>query len=119
MKKYEYVAKLIFDVLSSKITVQDALKNFPDNSLKDVNIKSAFDALMHLEADEDIRKKDPDYADFQNDYLEYIAATLANNQALPNDVVKRYCEYHKDNLISGNKKGFLGFIEYIIRIINF
>ncbi len=118
MHKYKMVSKLIIDVISSKISVQEALASFPkDNS--DVNLKCAFDALMHYEADEDIRKKYADYSELQDEYLEYISSVLAQGQTIPSNIVSRYYNYHQDNMNFGKEKGFKGFINYIKRVINF
>jgi len=118
MDKYNLVADLIIDVITSKLTLQEALKKFPnDNS--DINLKCAFDALIHYEADEDLRKKIPDYALVQDEYLANIAQALKQKHNIPSNIVARYYEYHKDNIIAGNKKGFRGFIDYIKRMINF
>ena len=51
-----FVSDLIFDVLTDKITVLEALSRFPKDN-NDINIKCAFDALAHREADEDMRQK--------------------------------------------------------------
>ena len=62
LKIYEnrlIVAALIEDVLAGKKTVNEALSLFPHEN-NDINIKCAFDALMHREADEDLRAKIPD-----------------------------------------------------------
>ena len=76
MDKYKHIAGLIKRVLISEISVQHALTQFPLDEENDINIKCAFDALMHYEADEDIRSKDNEYAQLQNEYLEFLADTL-------------------------------------------
>lgn len=118
MKEYELVSKLIYGVLASKITVQEALSKLPKNN-KDINIKCAFDALVYLEADEDYRTKIKGYAEAQNEYLAQIADILARGENLPQNIINRYLKYNKDNLISGKEKSFACFIEYIKRMINF
>ncbi|MBR2069503.1 MAG: hypothetical protein IJ877_07065 [Candidatus Gastranaerophilales bacterium] len=118
MHEYELIANLITDVLSSKINAKEALDKFPKNN-QDINIKCAFDALMHYEADEDLRKNVQDYALVQDEYLENIAQILKKNKQLPQNIINEYLKYHKDNILAYNKKGFRGFIEYIKRMINF
>lgn len=118
MEKYKKISDLIIAVLCRKITVQEALNDFPKDS-SDINIKCSFDALIHYEADEDIRNKDKEYAQTQDDYLEFIATKLANNENLPNNIAQRYIKYHKYNLLSDNKKGIKSFAKYIKRMINF
>ena len=83
------ISDLIFDVLTDKKTVLEAVSLFPKDK-NDINIKCAFDALMYREADEDIRKKSADYAQIQDEYLELIAKTLKENQSLPKNVIARY-----------------------------
>ena len=63
---YAFISQLILDVLTSKITVNEALSKFPKTN-NDINIKCAFDALMHYEADEEYRLKVKDYAQLQDD----------------------------------------------------
>jgi len=104
--------------LESKITVSEALEQFPKNN-SDINIKCAFDALVYCEADEDYRAKVAGYAEVQDEYLAQIARTLAKNEPLNQNIIKRYLEYNKDNLIFSKEKGFRGFIKYIKRMVNF
>ena len=118
MKEYELVSRLIYSVLASKMTVSEALSSFPKNN-KDINIKCAFDALVYLEADEDLRAKIKGYAEVQNEYLAQIAEIMAKGENLPQNIIERYLKYNKDNLISGKEKNFAGFMNYIKRIINF
>ena len=118
MDNYKQIAGLIKDVISSKISVQNALIDFPKDN-NDINIKCAFDALMHYEADEDIRSKDSEYAQLQDDYLEYIAHVLDKGENIAKDVIARYYKYHESNILPGKEKGFCGFLKYIKRVINF
>lgn len=112
------VSDLIFDVLTDKKTVLEAINFFPKDK-NDINIKCAFDALVYREADEDIRKKDADYAVVQDEYLELIAQTLKNNQSLPENVIQRYLKYNKDDLIYKPEKNFKEKLEKLKRMINF
>lgn len=112
------ISDLIFDVLTDKKTVKEALSSFPhDNS--DIEIKCAFDALMHREADEDLRSRLSDYAQIQDELLETIANTFKKNEKLPANIISQYLEFHNDNLISSdvNKKDFRSVIGYIINVI--
>lgn len=118
MDKYKLVSDLIIRVLTSKISVSQALSNFPKDS-KDINLKCAFDALVHYEADEDIRAKVEGYAQIQDEYLECIANTLAKGKPIPNNIAKRYLQYHNDNLISDNKNDIKNIANYLKRMINF
>ncbi len=95
------VSELIFDVLTNKISVLEALRDFPKN-LGDPTLDAAFHALVHLEADEDLRKKDALYRDEQDMYLEDIANILSEGNALPCNVIEEYKQYYKDSLIYPN-----------------
>lgn len=112
------VSNLIEEVLLDKKTVSAALSEFP-NDIEDINIKCAFDALMHREADEDLRKKIRDYAMVQDDYLLEIARILRENKDLPQNVIARYLKYHKDDLISHDDGSFKKAFEKIKRMIHF
>ena len=95
------VSELIFDVLTNKISVLEALRDFPKN-LGDPTLDAALHALVHLEADEDLRKKDALYRDEQDMYLEDIANILSEGNALPCNVIEEYKQYYKDSLIYPN-----------------
>ena len=64
----KFVGRLIFAVLTERKTVREALLLFPES--KDKNIECAYHALVHYEADADIRYQDIEYRDAQDDYLE-------------------------------------------------
>lgn len=121
LKKYQnrlLVSDLIFDVLTSKKTVQEALNMFPIDK-NDINIKCAFDALMHREADEDLRKKISGYKELQDDLLETIANILKQNHKLPQNIIARYNKYHQTDLIYKKTSFFKEIIESFKRTINF
>lgn len=112
------VADLIFDVVNGKKTVIDALQHFPKEK-NDINIKCAFDALMHREADEDYRLKVKDYAQVQDEYLMDLAEFLKQNQKLPENIIKGYLKYHKDNLMGEWDKPVDGVLKNFKKMINF
>ncbi len=101
IKDRKAVSELIFDVLTQKISVLDALKQYPKN-LSDPTLNAAFHALVHLEADEDLRKNDSLYKDEQDMYLEDIARILAKGDPLPCNVIEEYSKYYKESLIYPN-----------------
>ncbi len=112
------VADLINDVLCNKKSVQDALSLFPDDK-NDINIKCAFDALMHREADEDLRAKIRDYAMVQDDFLAQIAEILKENQRLPKNIIASYLKFHSDDLVSEKENNLKTVLKKIKRMINF
>ena len=112
------VAELIKDVLIDKITVQRAIELFPKEK-NDISIKCAFDALMHREADEDIRNKDIEFRELQDEYLSDIAQILKEGNDLPSNIVDEYLKYHSDNLIGEWDKSAKTIIKFLKRMINF
>ncbi len=114
-----FVSDLIIDVLTSKITVLEALSKFPTEK-NDINIKCAFNALMYREADEDLRKNVEGYKELQDDLLVTIANILKENQKLPKNIIQRYNKYHKDDIIYKNQKSFFKeILQSLKRNINF
>ena len=61
----------------------------------DKNIECAYHALVHYEADEDLRYRDIDYREEQNDYLEFIAETLSAGNELPRNIIADYEDFYK------------------------
>ena len=64
------VSRLFVGVLTKRISVQEALAKFPKDC-DDKTIIASWHALCHLEADEDIRLKDPLYAEEQDKYIKF------------------------------------------------
>ena len=108
MKLRKYVSKLYTAVLTKNMTVREALVKFPKDS-DDGTITAAWHALCHLEADEDIRKKDKMYADAQDEYIEHTAYILSAGQALPDNIIDSYTDWHESDLIP-HADTFKGFI---------
>ena len=77
----KYVARLIYAVLTERKNVREAISLFPDGD--DKSIECAYHALVHYAADEDLRYQDFEYREEQDDYLEFIAQTLAQGKSLP------------------------------------
>ncbi len=96
------VSKLFYNVLSGKMLVRQALLEFPQDC-PDKTLTASWHALCHLEADEDIRKKDLQYKLEQDDYIRYIAQTLGNGDELPQNIINEYIPYHNEALIADNK----------------
>lgn len=115
MTDRELVSQLIRYVLIEQLSVREAILQFPRDT-KDRSIQAAYHALVHFEADEDLRNRDEAYKDEQDDYLEYISQTLEKNEDLPNNIIKNYEKYYETaNLIHDNTpKGFLyGFFKFL------
>ncbi|MBQ3640749.1 hypothetical protein II810_00390 [bacterium] len=115
MTDRQFVSELIRKVLISQISVREALLSFPKDTA-DKSIYAAYHALVHLEADEDLRARDEVYRDEQDDYLEFIFQTLERNEDLPDNIIKNYEKYYEtaNILHEDNAKGFLkGFFRFL------
>ena len=102
------VAELIRKVLMGYICVREAILAFPKDS-EDASIIAAYHALVHYEADEDLRRRDELYKEEQNDYLEFISYILKQGNDLPDNIIKNYEKYYKAACLphENNAKGFL------------
>ena len=116
IKERKYISSLIFDVLTEKIIVREALLKFPKD-LEDPSAIAAYHALIHLEADEDLREKDNEYKQAQDDYILYIAETFQKGEELPVNIVKKYADFY-DWAPSQFSKTQKGIMEKLKRDIN-
>ena len=91
-----YTGELIKRVLLGEMTAGEACRSFPKS--EDDSVLSAFCALVHLEADEDLRK-DLAYKDEQDDYLLYLSQILEQGDALPQNIIESYKEFYKESVI--------------------
>ena len=89
----KFVGRLIYAVLTERKNVREAIKLFPET--KDKSIECAYHALVHYSADEEMRYKDIEYREAQDDYLEFIAQTLSEGKALPKNIIDEYKPYYK------------------------
>lgn len=111
----KFVGRLVYSVLTERRCVREALKLFPDTM--DKNIECAYHALVHFEADEDIRYRDIEYREAQNDYLEEIAQTLSAGKELPRNIIADYEDYYKGTASLWHE-GWHGFLKEFKRFIN-
>lgn len=93
MDDRRYVAALIIKVITGQMLVREAILKYPKDS-QDINIITAYHALIHYEADEDYRAADSEYRDEQNNYLIMIAEILNNDKDLPKNIIKEYEPYY-------------------------
>lgn len=112
----KYVGNLIINVLTDRIIVREALKLFP-RDVKDASIKCAYHALVHREADEDIRRRDLLYRDEQDSYLEQVAQTLKQGLELPKNIIKNYNTYYRDIEINHSNE-FKIWLKRICKFLN-
>lgn len=110
------VSRLIYLVLAENLHVKDAILKFPVD-LDDESIKTAYHALIHLEADEDLRRMDLEYKDEQDDYLEFIAQILQEGNALPKNIIKSYDKYYK-GITTPHSKSMKGLLKSLCKFLN-
>lgn len=110
------VSRLIFMVLAESLHVKDAILKFPKD-ISDSSIKAAYHALIHMEADEDLRIKDLAYKEEQDDYLEFIAQTLQSGNSLPKNLIKEYDKYYKD-IETPHSESMKGLIKSLCKFLN-
>ncbi len=89
-----FVSELIRKVLVGELSVRNAITLFPSD-VRDKSIEAAFHALVHYEADEDLRKRDILYREEQDDYLTLIFQTLEQGKVLPENIIRNYEKYYK------------------------
>lgn len=110
------VSRLIYMVLAETLDVKEAILKFPKD-INDATIKTAYHALIHLEADEDLRKSDLDYKDEQDDYMEFIAQILQTGNSLPQNIIKSYDKYYK-NVDTPHSESMKGLLKNLCRFLN-
>ena len=88
-----FVAALIRQVLISRLCVREAILNFPKDT-EDKSIQAAFHALVHYEADEDLRARDELYREEQDDYLEFISNLLERGEDVPENIIQNLSLIH-------------------------
>ena len=103
----KYIAKVLRSVLVGKISVRQALVLYPKDT-SDESLLAAYHALIHYEADEELRAKDVLYREEQDDYIEFLASILDKGENLPENIIQNYKIYHESTPIlhENNPKGF-------------
>ena len=112
----KFVSRLIYKVLTDSLSIKDSLLNYPKDT-DDESLKAAYHALMHREADEDLRKTDLLYKEEQDSFLEFVAQTFEKGESLPDNVIKSYKNYYKD-INTPRAKGMKGLIKNLCKFLN-
>lgn len=90
-----FVSELLRLVRLGQLTVREAMLKYPKDT-KDESLIAAYHALIHYEADEDIRARDILFREEQDDYLEFIYTTLASGADLPQNIIDSYKEFYNN-----------------------
>lgn len=106
------VARLLRLVRIGELCVREALLAYPKDT-EDNSLIAAYHALIHYEADEDLRLRDPLYKEEQDDYIEFLSYTLEKGENLPENIIANYKNLYDSapilhkNTPRGFFKGFL------------
>lgn len=112
----KYVGKIIISVLTERMNVRRGLTLFPQGC-EDESVRTAWHALCHYEADEDIRKTDIEYHNEQVAFLEMIAFEFKDGNQLPQNIIDAYKPYYKDNPIT-YESSLKGIIKKLCRFLS-
>ncbi len=110
------VAELLRNVRLGQMHVREALLAFPDET-DDKSIMASYHALVHYEADEDLRRRDDLYREEQDDYIEFLSYIMDRGEDLPENIIKSYEKYYKSANIP-HSKDTKGFMESFFRFLN-
>ena len=116
IEERKQVSRLIYMVLAETLSAREAILEFPKD-INDSTIKTAYHALIHHEADEDFRRRDLNYKDEQDDYLEFIAQTMQTGDAIPQNIIKSYDKYYK-NIDTPYSESMKGLIKRLCKFLN-
>lgn len=117
IKLRKEVSNLLFSVLSGEKTVLNAVSKFPKNK-EDNSVAVCFHILMHLEADEDIRKRDNIYREEKDEFILNIAQILQKGEDIPLNIINEYNDFYDESLIYPeiNKKTIIARLKKYINI---
>ena len=110
------VAGLLKAVRMGNLKVRDALLLYPKDT-KDESLIAAYHALIHYEADEDLRASDELYREEQDDYIEFLYYILDRGEDLPENIVSNYKRYY-DSAPILHKKSVIGFLKSFFKNLN-
>ena len=112
----QFVAKLLRQVRIGECCVREALVLYPKDT-KDESLIAAYHALIHYEADEDLRRRDLLYKEEQDDYIEFLSYTLEKGEDLPANIISNYKKYYDEAPIL-HEKSINGFLKSFWKILN-
>ena len=112
----ETTGSLFYSVIKGAVTSREAINYFPRN-VEDKSIKIAWHALLHYDADEEIRQNDPEYAQEQIKYIELLARILSAGEELPQNILEEYEELYKDAPLP-KKNNFWGNLRAVFRFLD-
>ncbi len=109
-------SELLRFVRIGQLSVREAMLRYPKDT-QDESLIAAYHALIHYEADEDIRARDNLYRKEQDDYIEFIAHLLEMGESLPQNIIDNYKQYY-DYAPIMHKKNLFGFFKSFWKSLN-
>ncbi len=109
-------SELLRYVRIGQISVREAMLRYPKDT-QDESLIAAYHALIHYEADEDIRARDNLYRQEQDDYIEFIAHILEMGESLPQNIIDNYKQFY-DYAPIMHKKNLFGFFKSFWKSLN-
>ncbi len=106
-----FVGNLLREVRIGNKSVREALILYPKDTT-DESLVAAYHALIHYEADEDLRRRDELYKEEQDDYIEFLSYILGRGEDVPQNIIDNYKNYYDtapilhEHTIKGFFKGF-------------
>lgn len=106
-----FVGKLLRAVRIGEKSVREAMLLYPKDT-DDESLIAAYHALIHYEADEDLRRRDELYKEEQDDYIEFLSYILERGEDLPQNIIDNYNNFYDsapilhENTLTGFFKGF-------------
>ena len=111
-----FVAKLLRSVRIGNCGVREALMQYPRDT-DDESLIAVYHALIHYEADEDLRRRDALYREEQDDYIESLSYILEKGEDLPQNIIDNYKKYY-DTVPILHKKDIRGFLKSFFKLLN-
>ena len=112
----EAIGKLFYSMIEGVVPSRKVIDYVPRN-IEDMSVKIAWHALLHYDADEDIRIKDPEYAQEQIKYIEFLAGILSKGEELPQNILDEYEELYKDTPLP-KKYNWWGTLRSLFRFLD-
>jgi len=110
------VARLLKLVRLGNLCVREAMLAYPKDT-EDESLIAAYHALIHYEADEDLRNRDALYKEEQDDYIEFLSYILEKEEDLPENIIATYRQYY-DSAPILHKNNPMGFFKSFWKILN-
>ena len=78
------------------------MSNFPKDYEEDESLDACFLAIAHFEADEDLRNKNLEYKEAQDEYMLMLSEILDSGENLPANIINEYKNYYKNSPVYKN-----------------